>query len=155
MALEIERKFLVSGPFTTRAVEASDIIQGYLCIDPSHSVRVRVYDGKGTLTIKGRGDSTGTTRYEWENEIPFIEARELLSLCRHMKVEKTRYLVPYGGHTFEVDVFHGDNEGLIIAEIELDSPEEEFEKPDWLGKEVTGDTAYYNASLSRRPYKKW
>jgi adenylate cyclase len=155
MPLEIERKFLVKGPFKEKAVGATDIVQGYLCVDPSHSVRVRIYDEKGLLTIKGRGDSTGRSRYEWEKEIPTDEARELMSLCLHLLVKKTRYLVPYGSHTYEVDVFHGENEGLIIAEIELASPGEEFEKPEWLGKEVTGDPAYYNASLSLRPYGKW
>jgi adenylate cyclase len=155
MSTEIERKFLVHGSFMDKAVGATDIVQGYLCADPSRSVRVRVTDKKGFLTIKGRGDITGRSRYEWEKEIPLDEALELLSLCRHLRVHKTRYIVPYRSHTFEVDVFHGDNEGLIIAEIELVSPDEEFEKPDWVGKEVTGNPAYYNASLSERPYKKW
>jgi adenylate cyclase len=155
MSIEIERKFLLCGPFMDKDLRSTDIIQGYLCIDPSHSVRVRIHGKKGFLTIKGRGDSTGISRYEWEKEIAYDEARELLSLCHNFKVEKTRYFVPVGSHTFEVDVFRGDNEGLIVAEIELDSPDEEFARPDWLGEEVTGDPVYYNASLSKRPFKMW
>ena len=155
MSLEIERKFLVKGPFMEKAVRATDIVQGYLCADPSHTVRVRISGEKGFLTIKGKGDSTGRSRYEWQKEIPHDDAEELMSLCLNKLVEKTRYLVPSGSHTFEVDVFHGENEGLIIAEIELASPGEEFEKPEWLGEEVTGVPAYYNASLSFKPFREW
>jgi len=155
MHTEIERKFLVSGEFLTDATEATEIVQGYLSRAPERTVRVRIRGDKGYITIKGKTSDSGMTRYEWEKEIPAREARELLMLCEPFTVIKTRYLVPFSGHTFEVDVFDGDNAGLVLAEIELDSTDEVFEKPHWLGKEVTGNHKYYNSYLSVKPYKLW
>ncbi len=155
MHTEIERKFLVSGEFLKEAEEATEIVQGYLASNPERTVRVRIKGDKGYITVKGKTTGSGMSRYEWEKEIPAEEARELLTLCEPFPVLKTRYLVPISGHLFEIDVFHGENEGLVIAEIELDSIDEAFEKPSWLGKEVTGDQRYYNSYLSVRPFKNW
>ena len=129
-------------------------MQGYICSDPDRTVRVRVRGDKGFLTIKGRSSLDGLSRYEWEKEIPVSEALELMNLCVSGVIDKTRYLVPYGGHTYEVDVFHGANEGLVLAEIELADEQEMFEKPSWLGEEVTGDVRYYNSMLSLHPFSK-
>ena len=128
---------------------------GSLQIARENTVRVRVCGKRGYLTVKGPSDPTGTERYEWEKEIPVTEAKELLRLCKSGIIEKTRYKIKYGRHIFVVDVFHGENEGLIMAEIELSSPGESFERPSWLGKEVTGDQRYYNSYLSRNPYSGW
>lgn len=155
MAQEIERKFLVEGDFKSQAYEAERITQGYLSSVPSRTVRVRVKGDKAYLTIKGIVSQSGMSRYEWEKEIPVGEAQELLDLCEPGVIDKVRYLVKSGRHTFEVDEFHGDNEGLIVAEIELQSENELFEHPLWLGDEVTGDECYYNAMLSKHPYKEW
>lgn len=155
MALEIERKFLVCGEFLDQATEATEIVQGYLSLLPDRTVRVRVRGEKGYITVKGLADDSGITRYEWEKEIPVDDARELLKLCEPTLVEKTRYLVYYGRHRFEVDVFHGANSGLVMAEIELLSADEAFEKPPWLGEEVSGDPRYYNSALSVKPYSRW
>ncbi len=155
MYTEIERKFLVSGEFLKDAEEATEIVQGYLSRAPERTVRVRIKGDTGYLTIKGKTSDSGTTRLEWEKEISAEEARELLMLCEPFPVFKTRYLVPFAGHAFEVDVFHEKNEGLVLAEIELGSTDETFEKPLWLGKEVTGDIRYYNSYLSVKPYKLW
>lgn len=155
MAQEIERKFLVAGDFKSRAHASERITQGYLSSVPSRTVRVRVKGDKAYLTIKGIGSQSGMSRYEWEKEIPVGEAQELLDLCEPGVIDKVRYLVKSGLHTFEVDEFHGDNEGLIVAEIELQSENELFEQPLWLGNEVTGDERYYNAMLSKHPYKEW
>ena len=154
MAKEIERKFLVSGEFRQDSPESYRIMQGYICSDPDRTVRVRVRGDKGFLTIKGRGSEDGLSRYEWEKEIPVSEAFELMALCGSGVIDKTRYLVPFGKHTYEVDVFHGANEGLVLAEIELAEDQETFEKPSWLGEEVTGDVRYYNSMLSLHPFSK-
>lgn len=154
MAKEIERKFLVSGEFRQDSPESYRIMQGYICSDPDRTVRVRVRGDKGFLTIKGRSSGGGLSRYEWEKEIPVFEAVELMALCGSGVIDKTRYLVPFGRHTYEVDVFHGANEGLVLAEIELAEEQETFEKPSWLGEEVTGDPRYYNSMLSLHPFSK-
>lgn len=155
MALEIERKFLVNGDFRSEVLEATRIVQGYLCSAPGRTVRIRTRDSKAYITIKGSAGITGFTRYEWEKEIPPEEAEELLLLCEQTLIEKTRYLIKYGNHLFEVDEFSGENAGLIIAEVELKSEDEYFEKPVWLGEEVTGDIRYYNSYLSGNPYSRW
>jgi CYTH domain-containing protein len=154
MAKEIERKFLVSGEFRQDSPESYRIMQGYICSDTDRTVRVRVRGDQGFLTIKGRGSEDGLSRYEWEKEIPVSEAFELMALCGSGVIDKTRYLVPFGKHTYEVDVFHGANEGLVLAEIELSDEQEAFEKPSWLGEEVTGDVRYYNSMLSLHPFSK-
>lgn len=156
MAIEIERKFLVEGDEYRRLAHSSDrIIQGYLCRQNGNSVRVRVRGERGYLTIKGPSLDAGLSRYEWEREIPKAEAEELLRLCRGACIDKRRYLVEWGGHTFEVDEFYGDNEGLVVAEIELADKNEAFERPPFLGREVTGEARYYNSHLTRFPYKDW
>ena len=154
MAKEIERKFLVSGDFKQEACDSFRLVQGYISTDPDRTVRVRIKGEQGFLTIKGRSSLDGLSRYEWEKEIPVSEALELMNLCVSGVIDKTRYLVPYGGHTYEVDVFHGSNEGLVLAEIELSDELEAFEKPFWLGEEVTGDVRYYNSMLSLHPFSK-
>lgn len=155
MALEIERKFLVCGDFRAQVAGSTRMIQGYLCAVPERSVRVRLADDRGFLTIKGSPGASGLTRYEWERELPATEALELLELCEPGRIEKVRHRIDFAGKTFEVDEFHGDNEGLVIAELELDYEDQPFERPDWLGAEVTGDPRYYNSSLMRRPYRDW
>ena len=154
MAMEIERKFLVREDFHREAVTAYRIIQGYISSSEGHTVRVRLRNQQGFLTIKGPSLDGGVSRFEWEKEISADDAMQLLQLC-DVKIDKTRYLVPFAGHTFEVDEFYGDNQGLVVAEIELQSPDEPFEKPYWLGEEVTGDKKYYNAHLCKKPYKDW
>lgn len=154
--IEIERKFLVtSEKFKTAAFSKHQISQGYLNSNPERTVRIRIKGESGFLTIKGKNNETGMTRFEWETEIALADAKPLLSLCEKGVIQKTRYEVKVGKHTFEVDVFHDDNEGLIIAEIELESENETFNKPDWLGKEVTNDPRYYNSYLSRNSFKNW
>ena len=157
MALEIERKFLVTGDFKASAYKAVRIMQGYLCAVPRRTVRVRVKGDKGFITIKGPGNTSGIARFEWEKEISVEDAKALLALAEPGVIDKTRYLIKNtdGVHTWEVDEFYGDNEGLIIAEVELAREDEPFDKPAWLGREVTGDSHYYNASLSRNPYNNW
>jgi len=155
MAQEIERKFLVKGDFKPFAFKSSRVIQGYLCSVPERAVRVRVKGEKGFLTIKGMGNKEGTSRYEWEREIPVSEAEELLKICEPGVIDKTRFLVKQGDHTFEVDEFYGENEGLVVAEIELKSETDVFEKPEWLGEEVTGDVRYYNVMLMKTPFTTW
>jgi len=152
---EIERKFLVTGEFRTLATKSTRITQGYLSSVPERTVRVRIKGDKGFITIKGIGSDSGASRYEWEKEIPVSEVDELLKICEPGVIDKTRFLVPAGNHTFEVDEFYGDNEGLIVAEVELASESETFEKPVFLGQEVTGDVKYYNSMLMKNPYKKW
>ena len=153
---EIERKFLVlNDRFKNLATAKKNIAQGYLNTDPERTVRIRISDEKAFLTIKGKGNESGTTRFEWEKEIAFAEAQSLLILCEKGVIEKTRFEIPAGKHLFEVDEFYGENEGLIVAEIELSDENEAFEKPDWLGKEVTNDVKYYNAYLSKNPYSGW
>ncbi len=155
MAQEIERKFLVRGDFKPQITRQTRITQGYLSSVPERTVRVRIKGDQGFLTIKGIGSASGASRYEWEREIPVGEANELLALCEPGAIDKTRYLVDYSGKTFEVDEFYGDNEGLVVAELELVSEDESFERPDWLGEEVTGDARYYNAMLMKAPYNSW
>ena len=153
--IEIERKFLVTTlDFLSLAKTKNRIVQGYLNSNPERTVRIRIKGEKGFITIKGKGNDTGTTRMEWEKEISLEEAEQLLTLCEKGIIEKTRYEIPVGNHTFEVDLFSGDHEGLVLAEIELQSENEDFTKPDWLGKEVTGDKRYYNSYLSNHPYPK-
>ncbi|SFB00692.1 CYTH domain-containing protein [Flavobacterium swingsii] len=154
--IEIERKFLVlNNDFIALAVAKNRIVQGYLNSNPERTVRVRIKANKGFLTIKGKGNDSGTTRLEWENEIPLAEAEKLLPICENGVIDKIRYEIPSGKHTYEVDVFAGENNGLIIAEIELSAENESFEKPNWLGQEVTGDNKYYNAYLSNNPFGSW
>lgn len=155
MGQEIERKFLVRGEFKSSARKAMRISQGYLSSVPERTVRVRVRDNQGFITVKGKSDIHGVSRFEWEKEISVDDALALLGLCEPGVIDKTRYLVDYAGHTFEVDEFYGDNEGLVMAEIELSCEDEAFEKPDWLGDEVTGDSRYYNAALTKNPYINW
>lgn len=155
MAQEIERKFLVSGEFKSLATSHNRIVQGYISSARGRTVRVRIRDDKGYLTIKGASNASGTSRYEWEKELPLAEAEELMKLCEPGIIDKTRYLVRSGKHVFEVDEFYGENEGLVVAEIELESEEESFVKPDFIGKEVTGDVRYYNSQLMKKPYKTW
>ena len=155
MAREIERKFLVSGDFKQEAVDSFHLVQGYISADPDRTVRVRIKGAHGYLTIKGRSSADGLSRYEWEKEIPVEEARELMSLCGPGVIDKTRYHVPCCGHTFEVDEFYGSNQGLVLAEIELQDEQEAFQKPSWLGEEVTGDIRYYNSMLMKCPFTEW
>ena len=156
MATEIERKFRVKGDgFKREAYEAIRIMQGFLSSVPERTSRIRVKGDKGFITIKGLSSESGVSRYEWEKEIPLEEAQELLLLCEPGMITKTRYLVKAGEYTFEVDEFHGDNEGLIIAEIELPDENAPYERPAWLGKEVTGDVRYYNVMLAKHPFKTW
>lgn len=154
--IEIERKFLVkSDHFKKEAYTNSRIVQGFLNTNPERTVRVRINGENGFLTIKGKSNEKGTTRFEWEKEISLEEAEALLKICEPGVIEKVRYMVKIGKHTFEVDEFLGANGGLIIAEVELESEDEFFMKPDWLDREVTGNTAYYNSQLSKNPYKDW
>ena len=153
--LEIERKFLVSGDFRPSVRRSLHLVQGYICTEHGRTVRVRLSDGRGFLTIKGPGSADGTTRFEWEKEIPPDEAGQLLRLCVSGKIDKTRHLVDFGGHTFEVDEFHGENQGLVVAEVELSREDEPFECPAFLGREVTGDVRYYNSQLMKHPYTEW
>lgn len=155
MAQEIERKFLVdSSLINLTGVNSYIIVQGYLSNDPKRTVRIRVSGLNGFITIKGETNESGLSRFEWEKQIPLDEALELLQLCEKT-VNKTRYIVPQGEHKIEVDVFMGDNDGLIIAEVELETEDDEFNKPIWLLEEVTGDKRYYNLNLALNPYKNW
>ncbi|NJB71301.1 CYTH domain-containing protein [Saonia flava] len=154
--IEIERKFLVnSHAYKKEATSKNLIVQGFLNTHPNRTVRVRINGDFGYLTVKGKSNETGTSRFEWEKEIEVDEAKSLLNLCEEGVLEKTRYLVPVNQHMFEVDEFFGDNKGLVVAEVELSSENEFFEKPNWLGEEVTGDIKYYNSQLSLKPYKLW
>ena len=155
MAQEIEKKFLIKGNFKPFVQKETRITQGYLSSVPERTVRVRIKGDKGFITIKGIGSASGASRYEWEKEIPVNEVEELLKICEPGVIDKTRYLVNVGRHTYEVDEFYGENEGLVIAEIELESEDELFEKPSWLGDEVTGDVKYYNSMLMKKPISTW
>ena len=156
MSLEIERKFLVKNDdFKNQSFQKKTIKQGYLNSDKHRTVRIRVSDNRAYITIKGKSNNSGTTRFEWEKEINLKEAENLLLLCEPAIIEKTRYLVKVNNHIFEVDEFYGDNKGLVIAELELNSEIEKFEKPSWLAQEVTGDVKYYNSSISKHPFKNW
>lgn len=154
--IEIERKFLViSNVFRNEAFKNTRIIQGFLNTDKERTVRVRLKGDKGFITVKGLSTSDGLSRFEWEKEITKEEADALLKICESGVIDKIRYEIKFGNHIFEVDEFHGDNEGLIIAEIELENESQMFEKPEWLGKEVTGDIKYYNSQISKHPFKSW
>lgn len=154
--IEIERKFLVtSDTFKAEAYAQNRIKQGYLSSVPERTVRVRIKGSKGFLTIKGISSQSGLSRFEWEKEIPVDEAENLLLLCEAGVIDKTRFEVKSGNHIIEIDEFYGENQGLIMAEIELQSETEIFTKPIWLGKEVTNDKKYYNSYLSKNPFKKW
>jgi CYTH domain-containing protein len=154
--IEIERKFLVlSNDFLKEAYVEKRIVQAYLNSNPERTVRIRIKGDKGYLTIKGKGNETGTTRLEWETEIPITDADKLLLICEEGIIEKTRYDIKVGKHLFEVDVFAGENQGLILAEVELKSEDEIFVKPHWLGQEVTNDKRFYNAYLSNSPFRSW
>ncbi len=156
MAQEIERKFLVKGDFKPFVTKQTRITQGYISSVPERTVRVRIKGDQGYLTIKGIGNESGASRFEWEMEIPVEEAKELLRLCEPGVIDKTRYIVPANdGLFFEVDEFYGDNEGLTVAEIELPNEDFKFDKPGWLGEEVTGDVKYFNSMLMKNPYKNW
>lgn len=154
--IEIERKFLVDDVNAIEHAASQCLIkQGYLNSAAERTVRIRTKDNKGFITIKGKSNESGTSRMEWEKEMSLEEALQLLNICEEYVIDKTRYLIHQGKHCFEVDVFHGDNEGLLIAEIELGSEDEFFEKPIWLGKEVTGDIRYYNSYIAKKPFKQW
>lgn len=154
MGVEIERKFLLAGDGWRGQGTPTRMRQGYLVADPVRTVRVRIEGERAVITVKGK--TTGASRGEWEYEIPVADAVELLDgLCEQPQVEKIRHRIEHAGHTWEVDEFLGLNAGLVVAEIELDAEDEAFEKPDWIGLEVTGETRYYNASLIRMPYSQW
>ncbi len=154
--IEIERKFLVtSKAYQDEAFKKTRIVQGFLNTDPERTVRVRLKENKGILAIKGMASNDGVTRFEWEKEISKADAENLLQLCEKGIIDKLRYELRVGNHIFEVDEFYGDNLGLIIAEIELNNIDEPFEKPNWLGKEVTGQIKYYNSQLSKNPFNTW
>ena len=154
--IEIERKFLVkSNAFKSEAFKQTRIVQGFLSTNKKRTVRVRLKDGIGFLTIKGKSSKNGLSRFEWEKEISKTEAESLLKLCKKGIIDKLRYEIKVEKHTFEVDEFFGKNKGLIVAEVELNDETEEFTKPNWLGEEVTGDVKYYNSQLSKIPFCKW
>lgn len=156
MALEIERKFLVlDDSYKHEAFSSYHIQQGYICRQRGKTVRVRIRDQQGFLTIKGPSPDGGLSRYEFEQEIPLSDAEQLILLCEAGVIDKTRWLVKSGPHTFEVDEFHGDNAGLVVAEVELSFQTETFAKPAFIGEEVTGDRRYYNSQLSQHPYREW
>ena len=156
MAIEIERKFLVnSEKFKSKAKRSFIILQGFLNKDPERTVRVRIKANKGILTVKGLSTDDGLKRFEWEKEIELKDAEKLLELCEEFVIKKERFEVEIEDHIFEIDVFTEENRGLILAEIELENADQDFPKPPWLGKEVTGDIKYYNSQLSINPYCSW
>lgn len=155
MPLEIERKFLVEGEYKQLASSHSRIVQGYISSQRGRTVRVRLRDGRGFLTIKGPSSAGGLSRYEFEKEITRDEALSLLRLCEPGVIDKERWLVPVGKHVFEVDEFFGANEGLVVAEVELSAEDEAYERPPFLGREVTGDRRFYNSCLRVHPYSEW
>lgn len=155
MGQEIERKYLITGEFKSKAIKSLQIKQGYLSSIPERTVRVRIQDNQGFLTIKGSNKKNSISRFEWEKEITKEEANELIQLCEVGIIDKIRYIVPFGDKIIEVDEFYGENKGLILAEIELDDENENIEIPNWLGKEVTADPRYYNSMLMKNPYKNW
>lgn len=153
---EIERKFLVKGDYKTHAYDSNRVVQGYMASNTGgRGVRIRIMGGKGYITIKGGTTDEGISRFEWEKEISIDDAEQLLALCDPGVIDKTRFLIKYKDHIFEVDEFYGDNEGLTVAEVELETEDEEFECPDWLGEEITGDRKYYNSHLVKNPFKSW
>ena len=154
--IEIERKFLlISDDYRAEASSIITMTQGYLNSDPERSVRIRLTDQSGFITVKGKSNESGLSRFEWEKEISKTDAEALLKLCEKTIISKTRYEVAVGNHLFEVDEFLGKNKGLVMAEVELGSEDEKFSKPDWLGEEVTGDLKYYNSNLSNSPFCNW
>jgi adenylate cyclase len=153
--LEIERKFLVKGEYKHLASKNYRIAQGYLSTESGRTVRIRIKGDKGYITIKGQRSESGLSRYEWEKEIPVNEAKELLALCQPTIIDKTRYEVVFEGQTYEVDEFYGKNEGLTVAELEFESEDTTFTKPDWLGEEVTQEICYNNSFLSKYPFTQW
>ena len=156
--LEIERKFLVhkrDGEYKKKAYSSSRIKQGYICSEHGRTVRVRIRDDKGFLTIKGPSSHGGMTRYEFEKEITLDEAEHLMQLCEPGIIDKTRFLVKSGNHVFEIDEFYGDNDGLVMAEVELGCENESYDKPDFIAEEVTGDRRFYNSYLRRMPFSEW
>ena len=157
MSQEIEKKFLVKGDFKACAFKAVHITQGYLSSIPERTVRIRIKEDRGFITVKGKSNASGATRFEWEKEIPAEDAKALMNLAEPGVIDKTRYLIKNtdGVHTWEVDEFYGDNLGLIVAEVELSDENEPFDKPSWLGEEVTGDPKYFNSMLMKNPYKNW
>jgi CYTH domain-containing protein len=155
MHTEIERKFLVIGEFKQHAYQHSHIEQGYFATDPGRTVRIRIRDDKAYLTIKGPSTNAGLSRYEFETEIPVDDAKMMMTMCMSGQIIKDRYLVRSGKHVVEVDEFYGDNKGLVLAEIELNREDEAYEKPEFLGREVTGDVRFYNKYLSKHPYNSW
>ncbi|SFS47784.1 CYTH domain-containing protein [Lutibacter maritimus] len=156
MNIEIERKFLVKGDYKKFAIKSYKIAQGFLSSAPERTVRIRIKDTSGFITVKGVSNQTGTSRFEWEKEITLKEAEELLAICEPSIIEKIRHIIPTNDNLFfEVDEFVGENTGLLIAEIELPNEHFIFEKPKWLGKEVTGELKYYNSVLSKNPYSNW
>ena len=156
MSVEIERKFLVKNDDYKKESYAKKYIkQGYLNSDKNRTVRIRIADEKAFITIKGKSNAAGTTRFEWEKEINKEEAENLFLLCEPSIIEKIRYLVTVDKHTFEVDEFYGENQNLVVAEVELNFEKEVFTKPAWLDKEVTGEIRYYNSSISKHPFKNW
>lgn len=156
MSQEIERKFLVkNSDFIAKAYDNDIIKQGYISSNPDRSVRVRLKGENAYLTIKGKSSDDGVSRYEWEREIRVTDAEDLLLLCEPGIIEKVRYYVLVEENVFEVDIFWGDNDGLVVAELELSTADAPFTRPDWLGEEVTGDDKYYNAKLAQNPYKDW
>ena len=154
---ETERKFLVVGEFKSQSYNATRIQQGYIASNNGRTVRVRIRGDKGYLTIKGPSGLKGITRYEFDTEIPLDDARELMEICEPGIIDKTRYLVksPDGRHIWEIDEFYGDNEGLVLAEVELSHESEEFQKPEFIGREVTGDRRFYNSHMRSYPFKLW
>ena len=154
MSFEIERKFLVVGEFKHLATRSDFIVQGYIFSSPEKSVRVRLKGDKGFITVKSSLEESNITRNEWEYEIPAPEVNEMLRICSNV-VEKTRYIVYYKNVMFEIDEFYGANEGLLLAEVELGFENQQFEKPDFIGQEVTGDRRYINAELAKHPYSEW
>ena len=157
MAQEIERKFLVlNDSYKRESFSHSRIQQGYITSERGRTVRIRIRDEKAYITIKGPSLNGGLSRYEFEQEIPMDDARQLMALCEPGIIDKTRWLVPAAdGHVWEVDEFHGDNEGLVVAEVELGAEDEPFGRPAWVGAEVTGDRRYYNSMLIKCPYRDW
>ncbi|MDA3891365.1 MAG: CYTH domain-containing protein [Salinivirgaceae bacterium] len=155
MNIEIERKFLVTGAYKHLVVKKFEIKQGYISTDKERVVRIRLKNKMGFITIKGLSDNSGMARMEWEKEIPYNEALGLLELCHKPIIEKVRYIVEHGKHIVEVDEFFGENTGLTLAEIELSDMNEKIVLPQWLGKEVTNDSRYYNSNISKHPYTDW
>ena len=152
---EIERKFLIKSTYFLKDLNGTRITQGYLTTDKERTVRVRIKGSQAFLTIKAKSNDSGLSRYEWEKEIDLEEAQQLLLLCLPGVIDKTRYEIPIEKHTWEIDIFHGENNGLTLAEIELESETESFLKPEWIDKEVTGDVRYYNSYISEKPFCEW